>query len=96
MITFEKGEFEKEIDIKIIDDEEPEEDEMFIVKLSNPRPSGELGSEAITIVTIIDDDDPGLIGFKDEETHVTVEESSGEASVFVSRFKGSSGTITVE
>lgn len=96
MITFEKGEFEKEIDIKIIDDEEPEEDEMFIVKLSNPRPSGELGSEAITIVTIIDDDDPGLIGFKDEETHVTVEESSGEASIFVSRFKGSSGTITVD
>ena len=37
-----------------------------------------------------------MIGFKDEETHVTVQESSEEAHVMISRFKGSSGTITVD
>jgi hypothetical protein len=74
--------------VEIIDDEEPEEDEMFIVKLSNPRPApAKIGSEGMTIVTIIDDDEPGLIGFKDEETHATVQESDGHAHIFVSRFK---------
>lgn len=61
---------------------------MFIVKLSNPRPApAKIGSEGMTIVTIIDDDEPGLIGFKDEETHATVQESDGHAHIFVSRFK---------
>ena len=69
VLTFAPGETEKEISVEIIDDDEPEEDEMFIVKLANPRPNAKLGSEGMTIVTIIDDDDPGLLGFKDEETH---------------------------
>ena len=69
---------------------------MFIVKLANPRPNAKLGSEGMTIVTIIDDDDPGLLGFKDEETHATAQESDGAAHIFVSRFKGSSGTVSVD
>jgi len=96
VLTFSPGEEEKEIEVPIIDDDEPEEDEMFIVKLANPRPNARLGAEGMTIVTIIDDDDPGLIGFKDEETHATAQESDGEAHIFVSRFKGSSGTVTVK
>jgi len=96
VLTFAPGETEKEISVEIIDDDEPEEDEMFIVKLANPRPNAKLGSEGMTIVTIIDDDDPGLLGFKDEETHGIVQESDGVAHVFVSRFKGSSGTLTVQ
>lgn len=55
-LSFAAGETTKEIRIRIIDDDEPEEDEMFIVKLANPRPVGRLGPEALTIVTIIDDD----------------------------------------
>lgn len=96
VLSFKDGETEKEISVKIIDDDEPEEDEMFIVKLSNPRPEGKLGSEAMTIVTIIDDDDPGLLGFKDEDTHVSCQESEKKARIFVSRFNGSSGTLTVD
>jgi len=96
VLTFAPGELEKEISVTIIDDDEPEEDEMFIVKLANPRPNAKLGSEGMTIVTIIDDDEPGLLGFKDEETHATAQESDGAAHVFVSRFKGSSGTVTVD
>lgn len=50
----------------------------------------------MTIVTIIDDDDPGLLGFKDEDTHVSCQESEKKARIFVSRFNGSSGTLTVD
>jgi solute carrier family 8 (sodium/calcium exchanger) len=95
-LEFKDGEFEKEVSVKIIDDDEPEEDEMFIIKLSNARPGGKLGSEAMTIVTIIDDDDPGLLGFKDEDTHSSCAESEKKARVFVSRFNGSSGQLTVD
>lgn len=96
VLTFQPGETEKDITVTIVDDDQPEEDEMFIVKLANPRPGAKLGSEGMTIVTIIDDDDPGLLGFKDEETHATAQESDGVAHVFVSRFKGSSGAVTVQ
>lgn len=96
VLTFGPGETEKSIEVTIIDDDEPEEDEMFLVKLANPRPNAKLGSEGMTIVTIIDDDDPGLLGFKDEDTHCTVQESDGSAHIFVSRFKGSSGIVTVD
>jgi solute carrier family 8 (sodium/calcium exchanger) len=96
ILVFEPGETEKAIEVEIIDDDEPEEDEMFLVKLANPRPNAKLGSEGMTIVTIIDDDDPGLLGFKDEDTHCTAQESDGTAHIFVSRFKGRSGTVTVD
>ena len=56
VLTFKQGELEKDIAIEIIDDDEPEEDEMFIVKLSNPSSNARIGSEGMTIVTIIDDD----------------------------------------
>jgi len=97
VLTFGPGETEKTVEVEIIDDDEPEEDEMFLVKLSNPRPApAKIGSEGMTIVTIIDDDEPGLLGFKDEETHATVQESDGHAHIFVSRFKGSTGTVSVD
>jgi len=96
VLTFSPGETEKTIEVVIIDDDEPEEDEMFLVKLANPRPNAKLGSEGMAIVTIIDDDDPGLLGFKDEDTHCTAQESDGAAHIFVSRFKGSSGVVTVD
>merc|ERR1719327_674192 len=50
----------------------------------------------MTIVTIIDDDEPGLLGFKDEDTHVSCQESDKKARIFVSRFNGSSGVLTVD
>ena len=56
VLTFSPGEVEKSIEVTIIDDDEPEEDEMFIVKLANPKPNARIGSEGMTIVTIIDDD----------------------------------------
>ena len=40
--------------------------------------------------------DPGIIGFKDEETNVTVQESQKMARIMISRFLGSKGTVTVD
>jgi solute carrier family 8 (sodium/calcium exchanger) len=62
-LTFKPGETEKCIEVMIIDDDEPEEDEMFIVKLANPKPNARVGTEGMTIVTIIDDDGARIFCF---------------------------------
>lgn len=55
-VTFADKEWSKEIRIQIHDDDECEEDEIFLVKLSNPRPDCQLGTITSTEITIIDDD----------------------------------------
>lgn len=100
-VTFAAGESEKVLEIKIIDDEEVEEDEDFLVKVdaSTIKAEGVEGTvtvreeAAVATVTIIDDDEPGQLGFKPANTAVTVVESSGFAEVVVSRMNGAKGEI---
>jgi hypothetical protein len=58
-IRWEDGDDEDKIfTVNIIDDDEPENKETFIVSLANPRGGAEIGSPDTAIVTITDDDKP--------------------------------------
>jgi len=97
-VIFEPGETEKTFEITILDDEEVEEDEKFVVILTDIE-----ASEGITckfareteqaVVTIIDDDEPGAITFKAEDTKLICSEMQGHAEIVVSRVNGSAGKI---
>lgn len=63
-LVFEKNENEKTIKVEIVDDNEWEPDEDFLVELYDVNNSKRLqGKDTQTRVTIIDDDEPGHIGF---------------------------------
>merc|ERR1719198_2694429 len=77
-----------------------EDGEHFMVKLSEV-PGSELDLEGAdksmtALVTIIDDDEPGEVGFLEEHVNITVEESKGIVEVPVTRQNGSAGVIKVK
>lgn len=107
-VVFKPGETEKEISISIIDDDIFEEDEHFLVHLSNVRVESddavsneinhvdvvaELGLPCTATVTIFDDDHAGIFTF--EEPVMTVSESIGEMEVKVMRKSGARGVVMV-
>lgn len=107
-VVFKPGETEKEISINIIDDDIFEEDEHFLVHLSNVRVESddavrnetnhvdvvaELGLPCTAIVTIFDDDHAGIFTF--EEPVMTVSESIGVMEVKVMRKSGARGVVMV-
>jgi solute carrier family 8 (sodium/calcium exchanger) len=94
-LKFGAGEERKEVSVKLIDDVEWEPDEFFSVELSSPTSNAVLNSKAqSTNVTILNDDDPGMLQFESEVK--TVSESCGTAQFRVLRKEGSSGTATVK
>ncbi|KAM6972203.1 sodium/calcium exchanger 1a isoform 1-T1 [Aplochiton taeniatus] len=104
-LLFLPGETEKEIHVDIIDDDIFEEDEHFLVHLSNVRVVSEgeghcevtsmagLGLPCTATVTIFDDDHAGIFTF--EEGGVTVSESVGQMEVKVVRTSGARGVVVV-
>lgn len=107
-VVFKPGETEKEIRIDIIDDDIFEEDEHFLVHLSNVMVISEgsdeyegnhvdalasLGLPCTATVTIFDDDHAGIFTF--EEPVVTVSESVGVMEVKVIRSSGARGVVVV-
>ena len=99
-LIFEDGVDTQTIEIPIINDDEVEKDERFLVRLSNCDDAkydlGENG-EVIAEVTIIDDDEPGEIGMAanaDDPVTLTAQEGSNQAVVTVRRFNGSSGKVS--
>ncbi|XP_023189345.1 sodium/calcium exchanger 1 isoform X1 [Xiphophorus maculatus] len=107
-IVFKPGETDKEIHVNIIDDDIFEEDEHFLVHLTNVRvtPDGAndhqanhadglagLGLPCTATVTIFDDDHAGIFSF--EEPVVTVSESVGVMEVKVTRNSGARGVVAV-
>ncbi|CAI5678823.1 unnamed protein product [Oreochromis niloticus] len=107
-VVFKPGETEKEIRINIIDDDIFEEDEHFLVHLSNVRVRAEgsnsheanhvdtlagLGLPCTATVTIFDDDHAGIFTF--EEPVMTVSESVGVMEVKVIRTSGARGVVVV-
>ncbi|KAM4771491.1 sodium/calcium exchanger 1 isoform 3-T3 [Rhinophrynus dorsalis] len=108
-VVFKPGETQKEIRVGIIDDDIFEEDENFLVHLSNVRVNAEtteanlesnhvtplacLGSICTATVTIFDDDHAGIFTFEEQVTHVS--ESVGIMEVKVLRTSGARGTVIV-
>ncbi|XP_038144205.1 sodium/calcium exchanger 1-like isoform X2 [Cyprinodon tularosa] len=107
-VVFKPGETEKEIRIDIIDDDIFEEDEHFLVHLTNVRVISNgandhkmnhvdglagLGLPCTATVTIFDDDHAGIFTF--EEPVMTVSESTGMMEVKVTRNSGARGLVVV-
>jgi len=93
-MTFQNGELEKSIDIKIVDDDEAEEDETFYIRLFNPRPNCRVGAFEKCTVTIIDDDEPGQLGIDDRCVQLTTSETQPHVDIIVRRRNGSLGQIS--
>lgn len=98
ILTFEPNEREKEIPLKIIDDNQWEPDEEFFVKLTLlPGSDSEevrLGRTCIMEITILNDDEPGTLQF--EKRGYLVKESCGDAEIGVVRQNGADGEISVK
>ena len=92
-LTFADGEGKKEIRVQIIDDNEPEEDEDFFIRLTPVGDNAVLGEHAEIAVTIIDDDFPGHLGIDEATATATVYETCGVHTFTVGRYNGASGEI---
>ncbi|GMT10142.1 hypothetical protein PFISCL1PPCAC_1439, partial [Pristionchus fissidentatus] len=108
VLTFAEGETEKEISIAIVDNDIYEDDEQFMVKLSQCRaftsssspsrpPPGEIparfGAAMTATVLIVDDDHAGAFGFENEKEKVP--ESKGLFIVQVMRTRGARGEVSI-
>jgi len=95
-INFTKGQAFAEIKIGIFDDEEWEPDEDFFVELydgiNNVRLPGE---DTKTRVTILDDDNPGMLVFR-EKRILRHAANESECVVDVDRIQGTDGAISVK
>jgi hypothetical protein len=79
------------VKVDIIDDEEFEDEMEFYIDLSTEDPDNvEIFGPTCT-VTIIDDDDPGMLAFKDETINVPA--TAAEVDVAIIRRKGASGQV---
>eukprot|EP01051_Picozoa_sp_SAG22_P002428 SAG22_NODE_107_length_19899_cov_24.034141_5_plen_894_part_00 len=108
-LAFGPGEAEKTITVVILNDDQWEPDEDFFITLSNPAiiagsTTGAEESPPIklrpeyeeAIITIIDDDEPGVLGFFEESAReLRCNESCGSLKVTVMRKDGADGTVTV-
>ncbi|XP_050390881.1 sodium/calcium exchanger 2 [Patella vulgata] len=95
IIHFAANEELQEVFIDIIDDDEWEEDEIFFVRLSAvPGQVFAFGEHTICEVTIIDDDEPGLLRFA--KPSIIVRGSASRIKIPVQRVNGADGNISVK
>ncbi|KAE9524627.1 hypothetical protein AGLY_014677 [Aphis glycines] len=97
VVEFKENEEEKEIFIELIDDNKWEPDEEFFLRMSvvhHKDLSVKLGSISIMEVTIIDNDEPGIISFG--KRGLLVKESTGFAEVPIVRTHGSDSEVSVK
>ncbi|XP_042238994.1 sodium/calcium exchanger 2-like isoform X3 [Homarus americanus] len=99
VITFAPGEMEKQIEVEIINDNQWEPDEEFFLKISlmldsEKRQGVQLGRISIMEITILNDDEPGVVMF--QKRGFLVKESIGNAVIPVIRKNGADGEITVK
>jgi solute carrier family 8 (sodium/calcium exchanger) len=100
VVTFEAGQTQAVLKIKILDDNAYEENEEFYVDLSDPEVCDNsscpvrLSELSSVVVVIIDDDDPGILRFKAEEVTVYEETEDSTCEIVVERVGGASGKIS--
>ena len=93
-LTFRATETTKTIAITILNDVLDEPAETFMIALSNPGGGLTLGSPSSAVVTITDDDLPGVVAIGTPA--VSVGESAGNATVTITRTGGMAGGVTVD
>ncbi|XP_076445930.1 sodium/calcium exchanger Calx-like isoform X2 [Babylonia areolata] len=95
IVTFEKNETLKSVFIEIVDDFEWEPDEFFFVKLHvGPEVEASLGNIAICQITIINDDEPGVLAFT--KPSYVVKETGYRALIPIARTGGADGHVSVK
>lgn len=92
ILTFSPGVTTQTISIPILNDTQVEENETFIVKLSNPV-NAILGTVTTHTYTILNDDSPGTIQFS--SSTYTVNENEGSVTIGVMRTGGNGGSVRV-
>jgi solute carrier family 8 (sodium/calcium exchanger) len=98
-ITFEAGVTEQLIEVKINDDDQPEEDEEFFIDLTDTEANKKkkgftsvIGDVNTCTIEIIDDDKPGTLSF--EFTEYVEAESKSEIRGNILRRNGASGVVS--
>lgn len=93
-VTFAGGETSKAVTVPIINDSVVEPNETVTLTLSNPGGGGTLGPRSTAVLTIISDDQPGVIEFS--AATYGVNESAGPAKIVVTRTGGNASNVTVD
>lgn len=91
-LTFGDGVTSQTINIPIIDDSVQENNEEFTITLTNATGGATIGT-ATSIVTIVDDDNPGELAI---QSTAEVVEGAGTVTLIVSRTGGSDGEVSVD
>jgi len=95
LITMKAVEKEREIFVEIVDDENWEPDKDFFVELHEADSSKRLlGEDTTTKVTIIDNDNPGSLGFTCR--NMIVRPRDEICTIEIERNEGSSGEVSAE
>ena len=92
-LTFAGGEAIKTVLVPIVNDSIVEPNETVSLTLSSPGGGGTLGARSTAVLTIISDDQPGVIEFG--AATYSVNESAGPAKIVVTRTGGTASNVTV-
>ncbi|XP_034025926.1 adhesion G-protein coupled receptor V1 isoform X1 [Thalassophryne amazonica] len=97
-LLFAPGDSDFDIAVNIIDDDIPEEEEYFQVRLKNPKGGAEIGfGGQVTVIVPTSDDAHGVIGFAQNSLSMEVEEleQTNHISLIVERRRGTFRRLTV-
>ena len=95
VLTFKRDEMQKSVKVEVVDDNEWEPDEDFLIELYDVSTSNRLeGKDTQTRVTIIDDDEPGKIGF--HSSKITCQSKNKIVKVKAVRKHGCDGIVKVK
>jgi len=96
IVEFTKGQKDKFVEVVIKDDDSWEPDEDFFVQLYDVKTDQELmEQDCRTRVTIIDDDKPGAIYFKESKA-IQADANEKTVEIEIERRNGSDGVVTVQ
>ncbi|GCB81517.1 hypothetical protein scyTo_0023000, partial [Scyliorhinus torazame] len=98
-LLFEPGDKDAVIAINILDDDIPEDDEIFAVRLTNAKGGAEIGSnDEVDIIIQSNDDAHGIIGFVQSSLSKQVEEleQNSMVTLTIERQRGTHRLVTVQ
>jgi len=94
ILFFADGQIRGKIVTGLIDDSLNESDETFEIRLRNPIAGARIGQNSNLLVSIIDNDVPGVLNIV--ATNNTTDEASGQVVLRVERSQGAVGAVSVD